>query len=65
MPGRRQLCKVSNFDLDLSLGMRKGLMEGVGALAGGGEPRQARPDLAKLSTMSVGMLEVRVRAKRP
>ena len=45
--------------------MRKGLMEGVGALAGGGEPRLARPDLAKLSTMSVGMLDVRVRAKRP
>ena len=63
LPGRRQLCKVSNFDLDSSLEMRKGLMEGVGALAGGGWARLARPDLAQLSTMSVGMLDVR--AKRP
>ena len=37
--------------------------EGVGAQAGGALP--ASPDLAKLSTMSVGMLCVGVRAKRP
>lgn len=35
LPGRRQLCKVSKFDLDSGLEMRKGLIEGVGALAGG------------------------------
>ena len=57
---------MSKFDLDLSLEMRKGLglREGVGALAGGGGAQPAWPDLAQLSTMSVGMLDVGLRAKR-